>query len=125
MLDERRGWEALGYQSMRQCMVGEFGRSQSKLYRELKAGKIEREISPRGEIGLIPEKHLRHIGSLPQEKWVDAWGQVVETAPPKGVTTSHVAKTVATIKASISQEFVLGEWVRVKTRRHSLISIIS
>ncbi|MDJ0719556.1 MAG: hypothetical protein QNJ54_35935 [Prochloraceae cyanobacterium] len=122
-LEERRGWEALGYESMRQCMVGEFGRSQSQLYRELKAGKIERKISPRGEIGLIPEGHLRHIGKLSPEKWLDAWSEVEKTAPQKGVTMSHVAKTVAKIKsldvAKSEQEFVLGEWVRVKTRRRS------
>ncbi len=46
VLEERKGWQALGYDSMRECMVGEFGRSQSQLYRELKAAKVEREISP-------------------------------------------------------------------------------
>lgn len=132
-LDERRGWEALGYSSIRQCMVGEFGRSQSQLYRELKAGKIEREISPRGEIGLIPEKHLRHIGKLPPERWSSAWAEALQTALPKGVTTTHVEKTVARIKSELThaqkaepaanqnvptaeQDFVLGEWVEVLTR---------
>ncbi len=119
-LDERRGWEALGYESMRQCMVAEFGRSQSQLYRELKAGLIEREISPMGEIGLIPERQLREIGKLPQQQWSSAWDEAVKTAPPKGVTTSHVGKTVASIKnssaASGDQDFVLGEWVEVRTR---------
>lgn len=120
-LESRRGWSALGYKSMRQCMVTEFGRSQSQLYRELKAAKIERKISPRGEIGLIPEKHLRHIGKLPPEKWSSAWIEVEKTAPDKGVTTNHVAKTIARIKKELSQvkdkqEFVLGEWVEVRTR---------
>ena len=122
-LEERRGWEVLGYESMRQCMVGEFGRSQSQLYRELKAGKIEKKISPRGEIGLIPEGHLRHIGKLSPEKWLDAWSEVEKTAPQKGVTMSHVAKTVAKIKslevANSDRSFVLGEWVKIKTRRRS------
>lgn len=101
-LDERRGWEALGYSSMRHCMVGEFGRSQSQLYRELKAGKIEREISPMGEIGLIPERQLRYIGQIPPERWSSAWSEVIVTAPPTGITTSHVAKTVARIKDELA-----------------------
>ena len=74
-LDERRGWEALGYQSMRQCMLTEFKRSRSQLHRELKAGKIERVLSPQGDIGLIPEKHLRYIGQLPPERWASAWNE--------------------------------------------------
>ena len=114
-------------------MVGEFGRSQSQLYRELKAGKIEREISPMGEIGLIPERQLRYIGQIPPERWSSAWSEVIATAPLKGVTTSHVAKTVARIKSELipaqklkpadnrnvtnaDQDFVLGEWVEVRTR---------
>jgi len=48
-LDERRGWEALGYKSIRQCLKaelqGKLGKSVSQLYRELAAGKIERELS--------------------------------------------------------------------------------
>ena len=123
ILDERRGWFALGYSSMRQCMVEEFGRSQSKLYRELKAGKIERKISPMGEIGIIPERQLREVGKLPPEQWFTAWEQVVKTAPDSGVTSSHVALTVAKIKklnnAFKEQDFVLGERVKVRTRRRS------
>lgn len=30
-LDERRGWAALGYESMRQCLIGEFKLSESRL----------------------------------------------------------------------------------------------
>ncbi|MDJ0719524.1 MAG: hypothetical protein QNJ54_35775 [Prochloraceae cyanobacterium] len=122
-LEERRGWEVLGYKSMRQCMLNEFTHSKAHLYRELKAGKVEKKVSPMGDIGIIPERQLREIGKLPEQQWSSAWEQIVETAPPKGVTTSHVAKTVAQIKslgtAEIDREFVLGEWVRVKTRRRS------
>ncbi len=122
-LEERRGWEVLGYKSMRQCMVNEFTHSKAHLYRELKAGKVERKVSPMGDIGIIPERQLREIGKLPEQQWSSAWEQVEKTAPPKGVTTSHVAKTVAQIKSlgttEIDREFVLGEWVRVKTRRRS------
>ena len=90
-------------------MVGEFGRSQSQLYRELKAGKIERRISPMGEIGLIPERQLRYIGQIPPERWSSAWSEVIVTAPPKGITTSHVAKTVAKIKSELALLTVRNE----------------
>ncbi|MDJ0718208.1 MAG: hypothetical protein QNJ54_28940 [Prochloraceae cyanobacterium] len=122
-LEERRGWEILGYKSMRQCMLAEFVGCQSQLYRELKAGKIEKKISPQGEIGLIPEKHLRHIGSLPQEEWVDAWEQVVKTAPSKGVTTSHVAKTVAQIKLN-STKSERDELIKIDAPNRELNQLI-
>ncbi|WP_141565575.1 hypothetical protein, partial [Anaplasma marginale] len=95
---EGRGWQALGYKSMRQCMLAEFGNSQSLLYRQLKAAKIEKEISPNGEIGKIPEAHLRHIGKLEQSKWRKVWSFINETAPETGLTMSHVARIVAKIK---------------------------
>ena len=122
-LEERRGWEVLGYKSLRHCMLSEFKRSQAHLYRELTAGKIEKKISPMGEIGIIPERQLREVGKLPPEQWFTAWEQVVKTAPDSVVTSSHVALTVAKIKklnnAFKEQDFVLGERVKVRTRRCS------
>ncbi|TVQ41946.1 MAG: hypothetical protein EA365_16270 [Gloeocapsa sp. DLM2.Bin57] len=75
-LDERKGWEALGYKSLRQCIVAEFGKSQSQLYRELKAGKVQKIISPMGEISeQIPERQLRELSKLPESQWVEALGR--------------------------------------------------
>ena len=104
-LDERRGWEVLGYQSMRQCLIGEFNRSEARLpqlWRELRAGRIEKHLVPMGTIGNIPERQLREIGKLPPERWSSAWEEAQATAPPKGVTTSHVAKTVAKTKSELA-----------------------
>ena len=64
-LYERWGWQALGYASWRACATAEFGRSQAHLYRQLEAARVEREISPGGEIGAIPERQLRPLAALP------------------------------------------------------------
>lgn len=60
-LYDRKGWAALGYANWRDCVEAEFQQSKSYLYRQLEAGRIEREISPIGEIGRIPEGQLRGL----------------------------------------------------------------
>lgn len=40
-LDERQGWEALGYQFICQCMLAEFKRSRFQLRREIKRLAID------------------------------------------------------------------------------------
>ncbi len=134
-LDERRGWEALGYKSIRQCLKaelqGKLGKSVSQLYRELAAGKIERELSHRCDsIGSIPERHLEPLTKLPPEQWRDTWEEINKTAPESGVTRRHVQSVVSrrlensrldesrSLQATSTddQDFVLGEWVEVRTR---------
>lgn len=124
-LDERRGWETLGYDSMRQCMLHEFEdvRSQLRhLYRELKAGHIEKAVCPLGhKIGSIPETHLRELGKLPPEQWLPCWNEAISTAPPKGVTAKHIAATVARLQQiqasppSPDLQLVVGSWALIKT----------
>lgn len=55
-----------------------------------------------GTIGSIPERQLRENGKLPPERWSSTWEEALATAPPKGVTTSHVAKTVAKTKSELA-----------------------
>lgn len=44
-LEERHGWEALGYRSMTACLIEEFPQeSKTKLIRTLEAGRIERHL---------------------------------------------------------------------------------
>lgn len=70
-LYEREGWRALGYDSWRVCAEAEFGQGQAYLYRQLAAARMEREVSPIGEIGLIPESHLRELVKLdPNERYI-------------------------------------------------------
>ena len=67
-LYDSQGWRALGYPSWWVCVVAEFGQSQAYLYRQLEAGRIEARISPIGEIGVIPESHLRPLVALPEDR---------------------------------------------------------
>ncbi len=97
-LYERKGWAALGYANWRDCVVAEFAQSQAYLYRQLEAAQIEREISPIGEIGVIPESHLRPLGRLETEQRLEAWQHATETAPNGKVTAAHVEKIVNTIR---------------------------
>jgi phage N-6-adenine-methyltransferase len=89
-LYERRGWEALGYASWRECVTAEFQASQSHMYRQLAAALVEREISPMGEIGMIPERPLRELTRLDPDAQRDVWQLAVETAPNGKVTAAHV-----------------------------------
>lgn len=100
-LHERRGWEALGYASWRDCATAEFGESQTRVYQLLSAAKIEKEISTIVEIsedspmGEIPESHLRPLAQLNTANQRNkAWQQAVETAPNGKVTAKHVQSVV-------------------------------
>lgn len=61
-LYEGEGWTALGYNSWRQCVLEEFGTSESQLYRELSAARIEAMASL--PIGSVPESHVRAVREI-------------------------------------------------------------
>lgn len=44
-LDRRRGWEALGYASFRECAVTEFGKSQGYVYKLLHAALVDENLA--------------------------------------------------------------------------------
>jgi hypothetical protein len=76
-LDKRKGWAALGYSSMRECMLAEFPGGQSHLYRQLEAARIERDISPTGEMNEeIQERLLRPLAPLGPDLRREVWAQV-------------------------------------------------
>src|SRR5688500_10393093 len=60
-LDERRGWEALGYRSFYQCVINLFSSEKSQLYRQRAAARVESIIAGNGSVGLIPERVLRPL----------------------------------------------------------------
>lgn len=60
------GWSALGYESWRQCVLGEFGRSESQLYRELSAARVE--VLAGLPIGNLPESHIRAVKEIYQDE---------------------------------------------------------
>jgi hypothetical protein len=100
-LYSRRGWKALGYSSWEACVISEFDQSRSYLHRILKAAKIERELSPRGDIGVIPEKHLRSLSALNPGHWKSTWDLANKTAPNGKLTTAHVEATVKQVMESL------------------------
>jgi N6-adenosine-specific RNA methylase IME4 len=94
-LDERRGWQALGYGSLRECMVAEFGQSQSYLYYQLAAARIESQLSTIVEIGNIPEGQLRPLGLLDTaEERREVWEEAKALAGEHGITAEWVRKAV-------------------------------
>ena len=60
-LREQGGWQALGYKSWRECVMAEFERRSSTVYRQLNAALVELELSPNGGIGEINERVLRPL----------------------------------------------------------------
>ena len=66
-LYEREGWRVLGYDSWRECVVAEFQQSKTHLYRQLEAARVEREISPIGEMPSLSDYHLVRLPRLPAQ----------------------------------------------------------
>lgn len=92
-LYEREGWRSLGYDSWRNCVTSEFGKHESYLYRQLAAARIEARLG--GEIGAIPESHIRAIReiiSLDDEQWVV---RIYEEASANGAETATDYKRYA------------------------------
>lgn len=128
-LDERKGWAALGYDSMHKCLQCEFRDarvSANYLYRELRAARVEKVLLPMGKsIGDIPERQLRPITKLPVEQWSSAWNEVNTTAQSKRITAKHVEDTVKRLiykqqTATVTPElFIIGDWVEVRKNSES------
>lgn len=100
---ERRGWMALGYGSWRGWAVATLGEHQATAYRELAAGVIEQHISPMGEIGAIPERHLRPLAPLKDDPDIlrDTWDRAHEMADERGerFAARHVEAAVEEYRA--------------------------
>ncbi|MEI7538523.1 MAG: DNA N-6-adenine-methyltransferase [Comamonadaceae bacterium] len=100
---ERRGWAALGYVSWRSWASARLGQHEATAYRELTAGMVEREISPMGEIGQIPERQLRPLAPLRDDPDAlrETWDRANEIADDEGNprTARHVAQAVAERRA--------------------------
>ena len=99
-LDDRRGWEALGYRSMHQMiqleLKGHLNRSVSQIYRKVSSAKIRRELSQICEkVAAIPAYKLEPLGKLPPEQWQNTWQEVTSTAPDGKVSREHVQTVVS------------------------------
>lgn len=92
-LEERRGWEALGYTSITACLISEFpGESKSKLIRALEAGRIERHQQV--PIGTYLESQLRPLNKLAPEQWQPALAKAHELAGNDKLKAKYIAQAV-------------------------------
>lgn len=82
-LYERKGWDALGYESWRECVVKEFQQNERYLYKQLEAAQVQKVVCPIGQKEEIPESQLRPLVTLRDnpEKQREAWTRAVETTP--------------------------------------------
>lgn len=97
-LHERRGWEALGYSSWRECVLSEFNQSQAQLYRLLQAARTEREVAPAKRIGTHSEYSLSALYGLPPETKAWAWQMACEIAGCDRPTRAQVEEAVEKIR---------------------------
>jgi len=128
-LYERKGWEALGYASWRECVTAEFQQNERYLYRQLEAAQTAKQICPIGQKDLIPESQLRPLTKLRDnpEAQKEAWQQAVDTAPDGKVTAAHVYKIVKGMTGKEKTEpekvedsdavFHLKRWWRKATKK--------
>lgn len=99
-LYERQGWRALGYANWRECVVTEFGQSESYIYRLADAARVDRAVSPIGETSIhVPESQARELAPLvksnpeqAREVWRDVTEEAEETGQP--VTAAKVREAV-------------------------------
>lgn len=118
-IEDREGYKALGYPSMRSYLLTEFDLGKSQLYRELQAGRIEREImSPIGE---NRESHMRELAKLetPEERRTaaliaeDLSRMVTPNKPPKAGMYRVAVETVQEIKSTGGYVSIDGEQVHI------------
>ncbi len=94
-LYERKGWEALGYESWRACAVGEFKGKENYLYKQLAAAKAEKNICTMVQNSEpIPERVLRPLTSIPPEEQREIYQEAQETAPDGKVTAKHIEEII-------------------------------
>jgi hypothetical protein len=106
-LQEREGWKALGYSSLKECFVTELGSSWQHGYRLIAAAEVDAnltEFSPTGESFMIPTQHSRHLAKLPAPKQIVAYdrAQTLAHAEGRDVTGKHVEAAVAQVQAEMS-----------------------
>jgi hypothetical protein len=108
-LQRRRGWEALGYSTWRECAQAEFGQSQGYIYKLLHAAEVEENLAQSGFIQLdktehIPVSQLEELHKLPPDQQAAGLHRADQIAVIEGRerTAIHVAKAVKEINGGNS-----------------------
>lgn len=102
-LYEGEAWIVRGFANWREYMVAKFGYHESYLYRLLNAGLIERELSPNGEIGIIPESQLREVGMLDDPALRKAAWEAVQAEPK---VTAQIVRRAVKAAADWANEYI-------------------
>lgn len=124
-LYQRKGWQALGYGSWRDCAVNEFSYDTSYVYRLLAAAQVEQNLnSPMGE---IPERQLRELAHLEPEQQRTVWKVMDLAAKELGVPHSTtLAKSVVTmITTGIVTGTLDGETTLTEAAKNTVVAEFS
>lgn len=119
-LHNRKGWQALGYSSWRECVNQEFAYDQSYLYRLLSAAQVELNInSPLGE---IPERQLRPMTAIEPEQQKAVWDVINLTAKELKIerTATVVKSIVNVIKTGLTTQTIDGETTLTEAAKATL-----
>lgn len=126
-LEDRRGWEALGYGNITACLVSEFKNSKPVLVRELKVGRIEKHHL-QVPIGTYLESQLRPLSKLssPQE-YQPTITKAHQLAGDTKLTANHVAQAVNQrlnptrfAKRTSPSKYKAGDLVRIQCQAGAL-----
>lgn len=132
-LDRRRGWEALGYASFRECAVTEFGKSQGYVYKLLHAAEVDENLAAsenypmdKSEIALIPTSHKEELHKLPNEQQAEALKQADALAQmeSKPREARHVASVVKEYKSVRAETEAKGKALGLPTRGDSTLPTV-
>lgn len=93
-LHDGEGWLALGYDSFKACVEGEFSISRQYAYQLLSAAQVDERVSGIVDTGPLPESHARELKQVPVEQQGEVYKLAVETAPQGKVTAEHLKQTV-------------------------------
>lgn len=124
-LDRRRGWEALGYASFRECAVTEFGKSQGYVYKLLHAAEVDENLAAsefypldKSEIALIPTSHKEELHKLPNEQQAEALkkADAIAEMESKPREARHVASVVKEYKSAVAETEAKGQALGLSTR---------
>jgi hypothetical protein len=97
-LHDGQGWKALGYESWKACVEGEFVFSRQYAYALLEAAVVERRLSTMVDSGHLPERHVRELRVAPAERQAEVYREAKESAPASGLTAEHIRQTVVRMK---------------------------
>jgi hypothetical protein len=86
------------YQTFEAYMHDRWGMSRPRGYQLIGAAEVVDAVSTSVDIVPVNEAQARPLTTLSPEQQREVWQQVVETAPPSGITAKHVKATVQRVK---------------------------